>query len=84
MALLEHRLQGEDGMIREALHEPGDERPGIWSELESWRANEPYGLLSSSSHMARAAVEKQAGREGYNDDHVRRRKYVYARRPQQW
>ena len=36
----------------EALRAAGEARPGISDVLESWRAKDPYGLLSSSSHMA--------------------------------
>jgi hypothetical protein len=34
-----------------ALRAAGDARPGPSEVLESWRAKDPYGLLSSSSHI---------------------------------
>jgi hypothetical protein len=34
-----------------ALRAVGEARPGPSDVLESWRAKDPYGLLSSSSHM---------------------------------
>lgn len=37
---------------QEALRAVGEARPGISEAFESWRAKDPYGLLSSSSHMA--------------------------------
>lgn len=36
----------------EALQAAGDARPVTSEVLESWRAKDPYGLLSSSSHIA--------------------------------
>jgi hypothetical protein len=41
---------------RESLRGAGEARPATSEALESWRANEPYGLLSSSSHMALSGV----------------------------
>lgn len=29
----------------------GEARPGVSEAVESWRAKDPYGLLSSSSHI---------------------------------
>ena len=41
----------------QGLQAPGEDRPG---SFESWRAKDPYGLLSSSSHMMRQVkVQKQ-------------------------
>lgn len=51
-----------DGSIIEALQAVGEARPGASDELESWRANDPYGLLSSSSHMAmRGCLQVEVG-----------------------
>jgi hypothetical protein len=36
------------------LRAEGEAKPGTSNELESWRAKEPYGLLSSSSHMTQS------------------------------
>jgi hypothetical protein len=36
----------------EAIQAAGEARPVTSEVLESWRAKDPYGLLSSSSHMA--------------------------------
>ena len=36
----------------EALRAAGEAKPGMSDVLESWRAKDPYGLLSSSSHIA--------------------------------
>jgi hypothetical protein len=40
------------GQEAEALRAAGEARPGLSDVLESWRAKDPYGLLSSSSHMS--------------------------------
>jgi hypothetical protein len=38
------------------LRAAGEAKPGTSDEVESWRANEPYGLLSSSSHILSRAI----------------------------
>lgn len=46
------------------VHAPGEARPGTWSALESWRAKDPYGLLSSSSHMVQVRGSARQRIEG--------------------
>lgn len=54
--------QGKRGIVRPA----GEPRPGTSEELESWRAKDPYGLLSSSSHMVEAVRNnKRNGNRGF-------------------
>jgi hypothetical protein len=41
-------------VIMAILRAAGEARPGMSEALESWRAKEPYGLLSSSSHIVQS------------------------------
>lgn len=65
-------------VIRESLRGAGEARPAISEELESWRANEPYGLLSSSSHMALSVVWQLRGDVGWYFEKDSERKLLYA------